>query len=222
MLLPDPSSSTSQDPAKKPCIQLSTLWKDRRMRLVALALALLAAVGLAAGVGAGVASAKRAATAAAGPDSSALWDLPCCIPLGRSMQLRYGKPAAGSGAFEFALVGALPEHAWMAWGPADPRAKSRFMVRWGEGRCARMRSRACMRLRVCIECVRVCMWACARAHVRDGTCMCGLKRQRAACTPPALCCGHAAWQQRHACYRASAAHAPRPAGQRRLRRRGPL
>jgi len=55
-------------------------------------------------------------------------ELPCCVPLGGLMQLRYSaKPV--DGFFEFALLGSLSAGSWMAFGPADPTATNRLMVR---------------------------------------------------------------------------------------------
>ena len=102
------------------------LWENRRMRALLLAVLALAVAGTVAGVAVGATS--RSAT----PESASAIhvELPCCIPLGRSMQLRYANVSAQPGAehLEFALIGAIGEHAWMSFGPADPRARSRYMV----------------------------------------------------------------------------------------------
>jgi hypothetical protein len=105
-------------------------------------------VAVAAGAGAGLAVGKATGPQSSGGDGgsggsssgataattrallSLAQDLPCCVPLGANMQLRYANPAGPQAQdLEYALVGALPDRAWMSFGPADPRATNRLMVR---------------------------------------------------------------------------------------------
>ncbi|GBF96357.1 hypothetical protein Rsub_09428 [Raphidocelis subcapitata] len=103
------------------------------LAVVLVAAAAAAGGAVAASRAAGARAAAAAATAAAPADAPRARmlatiesELPCCVPLGSNMQLRYAKPAPG-GDFDFALAGALPGRAWMAFGPADPTATNRLM-----------------------------------------------------------------------------------------------
>lgn len=114
------AATASPDPKRE------RFWQKRSMKLLLAALALLLVAGCATGLAVGL---TRSSSGSSGASLNSLErELPCCVPLGANMQLRYAKPSEASVTLDFALVGALAEQSWMSWGPADPRATNRLMV----------------------------------------------------------------------------------------------